>query len=167
MLGRLPAALLDELCQAKGGYFVIWSGDTGYVPGLWWDDDRALSAVALLNAQELEAAKMPPYRVLAQLVDHLLGSLTDTPVGFISQGHCASPSWSDFHRRLLAAHSLGYAESEAIHQSPSEYFAWAFACYCLDKRQLAAVDAQAYRLLRSTIFSDAYWRGYPLRHPQQ
>ena len=162
MLARLPATLLDELSRATGGYLVVWQGDTGYIPGPWADADRTLFAVALLNAAELEAAAEPTYGVLAQLVDHLLGSLTEVPVGFISRGSSASPAWSDFHRRLLAAHGLGYADDETARRSPSGYFAWAFANYCLDRRRLAALDAQAYRLLHSTIFSEAYWRGHPL-----
>jgi len=163
LLSPLPPASLDELSEAAAGYFVVWSGETCYRPGLSQHGEAVLAGVALLNLDQLLAQALPVLRTLAALVDHLLGSPDGRLPAPISREALASAAWAEFHRRLLAAYSLGYADDEAARGSPTEYFAWAFAAYCRDRRQLAATDPLAYRLLHSTVFSQAYWRGHLLR----
>jgi len=154
---------LHELLTAQGGYPVVWHHDTYYHPERWHNGHHDLQGVAFLNVCQLETEPEIPLRTLARLIDHLLGSLCQTPVAYISEGTCVSRHWTDFYPRLLSAYELGYANDEQTRQSPSEYFCWAFSCYCLDKRLLSATDPQAYRLLHSTLFSESYWRSHPLQ----
>ena len=167
LLAHWPASLSQALQDTSNGYVVISSHPTAYHPGTWSEaSGLALAAVAVLNASDLQTEPRRAATALACLVDHLLGSRLGTPVAMISAGATTSPAWADFPRRLLAAYQLAYDEQNARPRTPSQYFSWAFACYCLNRKQLMATDPLAYRLLHSTVFSEAFWRGHPIdAHP--
>lgn len=162
-LSRLPAACLQEMTEAPGGFVAFTEADTTYHPGAWRHGSCAAQGVAVLNAPAFLEDPAPGLRALAGLLDHLLGSLCALPAQFISAGQPYSPHWSEFHRRLVAAHQLGYADDPAALQSSTGYFQWACARYLVDADDLQATDPQAHRLLRSTVFSAAFWQGHPLR----
>lgn len=160
LLAALPAALLGRLAEAACGHIVVWSGPSGYEPGAWQHGPLSLCGVALINADELARRADPPLCALAGLVDHLIGSVAgdgDEPL----TGRAAG-AWGGFPGRLVAAQSLAHAGRPAG-ESPSAYFAWALARYLADGRGLSVADPAVHRLLRSTVFSEAYWRGHPPR----
>ena len=167
LLAQLPSALVIELSQAPGGYIVVGPGPSGYDPETLALGCETLRAVALMGLDDLVAVRRPALETLAGLLDHLLGSRLESGGGTISGGSIAAPGWADFHRRLLAAFALGYADEEPARATPTAYFTWAFSRYCQGHQELAGADPLAHRLLRSTLFSEAFWRGHPLSESRQ
>ncbi len=165
-LSHLPASALRELERMREGYIVVRPGETAYCPGECLVGNRTLQAVAFLDPATFEESPEAGLGAISALLDHLLGSLCRLPERRISEGTAASAAWGDFYPRLLAAHRLGYADDPEARSSPTAYFQWAFRRYCTDASTLQAVDPHAYRLLHSTLFSDAFWRGHPLRKGQ-
>jgi len=162
LLAPLPPSALEQLTNMPNGHILVGGFRTRYHPSLYaWQEDL-LRSVVLVDVSELESCPERFLRALARLVDHLLGSGLAEPVAFISEGATVFPSWQEFHSRLVDAFTLGYASDQQAQLSPSTYFTWSFSQYCLDRKQLSSVDPLAYRLLHSTVFSEAFWRAHPL-----
>lgn len=162
-LSQLPPACLQEMTEAPGGFTIFWDGETGYHPGPWERHGCRAQGAALLDASAFLVDPKPALRALAGLLDHLLGSRCAWPARYISSGQPYSPRWRQFYHRLVAAQRLQYADDREARQSPEAYFRWAVAAYFDDAASLQATDPQAYRLLRSSLFSAAFWKGHPLR----
>ena len=167
LLAQLPSALVTELSQAPGGYIVVRPGPSGYEPETLALGCETLRAVAFMDLDDLVGFRRTALDAFAGLLDHFLGSRLEPGGRTISGGSTATPGWADFHRRLLAAFALGYADEEPARAAPTAYFTWAFARYCQGHQALAGADPLAHRLLRSTLFSEAFWRGHPLSESRQ
>ncbi|NPV07563.1 MAG: hypothetical protein HPY83_06310 [Anaerolineae bacterium] len=151
------------MTEAPGGFIIFWDGETVYHPGPWHHGDCEAQGVALLNARAFLEDPKPALRALAGLLDHFLGSRCTWPARYITSGQPYSPHWRQFYHRLVAAYQLQYADDAEARRSPQAYFRWAVAAYLDDALSLQATDPQAYRLLRSTLFSAPFWKGHPLR----
>ena len=162
LLSCWPPTLLHSLATAAHGYVVIGERATAYTPGPRDLDGRELRSVALLHTADLKLAPERVAQALARLVDYLLGSGPGGQLRAVTDGAACSRAWQDFARRLLSSCQLAYHNKAGGEISPAEYFAWAFALYCQRPEDLVAQDPLAYRLLHSTVFSEAFWRGHPL-----
>jgi len=164
LLAPLPAPCLLELTEVRAGFICLWHGDNEYRPDVVrCQGHDALQAVAFINAGGLLDDPRPGLRAVARLMDHFLGSYLALPARYISDEEPGIPGWDDFHRRLVAACCLHYADDPAAHVGPGPYLQWAWTEYLLQPRELNTLDPAAYRLLRSTVFSPSFWRGHPRR----
>lgn len=163
LLASLPSSLLHELTEAPGGLIFFGESECQYRPDAFTHQGRATRGVALLPASTFIDDVGPGVRVFARLVDHFLGSYFAVPARFITEEPPGVDGWDAFHRQLLSAYRAGYADDAQARQSVADYFAWAFSGFLLDRQSLSAADPLAHRLLRSTLFSEDYWRGHPRR----
>ncbi len=163
LLAKLPPSCLGEWGQAPGGLIVFGDAACEYSPGAFTHQGRTMCGAAMLPTHAFLEDASPGVRVISRLLDHLLGSYFDLPARFITEEPPGADGWDAFHRRLVAAHQAGYADDERARESTTDYFAWAFAGYMLDRKTLSATDPLADRLFRSTLFSEAFWRRHPRR----
>jgi hypothetical protein len=161
-IAQLPAPALSLLVCCPRGYVAVTGGAPRYEPGVERLGTRQVQAVASLPWRALAARDPRGLVPLAQLIDHLLGSFCAMPEGFLSAGHALSPSWLEVTEALRVGLSLGYHELPASERTPSHYFWWACSLFFTNRRRLGTVDPIAYRLLRSTLFAEAFWRGHPV-----
>ncbi|NLT42856.1 MAG: hypothetical protein GXX93_09305 [Anaerolineae bacterium] len=161
-LAALPGPCLAELADAHDGLVAFSDEADQYLSGPTPFAGKSRRGIARLCAATFVADAAPGLTIIARLVDHYLGSRFRSD-RVISSQPPGVPGWDDFHHRLLASHATGYADCPEAQQSAGEYFAWAFSSYLTDRRRLSHVDPPAYRLLHSTIFSEAFWLGYPRR----
>jgi len=146
-----PVGLLAYWLAAPAGHVVLSSQPSDYLPaGLPWRGDVLPATVRLSLADLLEGR--PALEAVAQMVDHLLGSLGEPEGPRLSDGAGTTPALRDVGRRLARLAALGYGPHE-----PHTYFAWAFAGYWLDRHALNTADPLAERLLRATLCSDQFW----------
>ncbi len=163
LLAAFPPSCLGEWAEAPGGLIVFGDADCQYRPDAFTHQGRKMHGVALLPASTFIDDAGPGVRVLSRLVDHFLGAYFGVPARFITEDLPGVDGWDAFHRQLVSHFQTGYADDEPARQSVPGYFAWAFSRYLLDRQSLGAADPLAYRLLRSTLFSEGYWRGHPRR----
>lgn len=150
-LSAWPVGLIAYWLGAPAGHVVLSAQPSAYLPaGLPWRGG-GLPAVARVSLADLPGGR-PALEAVAQMLDHLLGSLGDPDGPRLSDGAGATPALRDVGRRLAELAALGYGPQE-----PHAYFAWAFAAYWLDRRALNAADPLAERLLRTTLCSDEFW----------
>jgi len=150
-LAAWPAGLIAYWLAAPAGHVVLSAQPSAYLPaGLPWRGGGLPAAVRVSLGDLLDAR--PALEAVAQMVDHLLGSLGDPDGPRLSDGAGATPALRDVARRLAELVALGYGPTE-----PHTYFAWAFAGYWLDRQALNSADPLAERLLRTTLCSDRFW----------
>jgi len=164
LLSALPDTCLAELAAANGGLVVFAHSPNRYSAEPTTFAELQQRGIAQLNGAAFLSDTSPALPIIGSLLDHYLGSRFESD-RMISTHAPGVPGWDDVHHRLLAAYATGYADSgEALH-SPSAYWTWAFAGYLANRRRLSQVDPLAFRLLHSTVFDEAFWRGHP-RRPQ-
>lgn len=150
-LAAWPVGLVAYWLAAPAGHVVFTAAPTAYLPGALPWPSGGLPAVARLSLAGLLEGR-PALEALAELVDHLLGSLGDAQGPRLSDGAGTTPALRDVGRRLAELASLGYGPG-----GPHAYFAWAFAGYWLDRQSLNTADPLAERLLRTTLCSEEFW----------
>ncbi len=152
-LGAWPAGLLAYWLDAPAGHVVFTAGPSAYLPGaLPWRQGE-LQAVAQISLADVLGDARAALNIIAQLADHLLGSRGAAGGPWLSDGAGATAELSVVGRRIASLARLGYGPSE-----PHAYFAWAFTGYWLDRRALNVADPNVERLLRNTLWNEAFWR---------
>ncbi len=151
-LAAWPAGLLAFWLAAPAGHIVFSASPSAYLPGALPWPDGPLPAVARLALADLLDDGRPALLVVAQLVDHLLGSRCGEGGPRLSDGAGATPALRAVADQLPSLAGLGYGPTE-----PHAYFAWAFAGYWLDRRALNTADPPVERLLRTTVCSETFW----------
>ncbi len=155
----LPLALQTYLAACPSGWLVIAAQESEYVPGPRPLRDQVLNNVAFLSVDDLAAGNEAPLHAIAHLIDHHLGCGGAPEGAWFSEGGGPTPGWRETGARIPGLFALGYAIDPVAEASVRDYLAQSLALYCLDRQRLNVADPQIYRLLRSTLLSDAYWRG--------
>jgi len=157
-LHRLPTSLVRFLTRTPRGHMVITPGAPNYEPGVQLLRGRELEAVAFVSLTDLVEDPLHTLHVVGHLLDHLLGC-RGAPTGrWLSDGHGVNPSWAEIGQQIPALYELGYAVDNIAMAGPRQYFARSVAWYIYDRCQLNVADPQIERLLRQTVFDEAFCR---------
>ena len=150
LLGPWPSGLITHWLAAPAGHVVLAADASAYQPDTYPWQGGELRGVARVALSDLLDDAAPALRVVAELVDHLLGS--DAQGRRLSDGAGANPELEEVADRLLALAFLGYGPA-----APHAYFAWAFSLYWIDRRALNVADPNIERLLRTTVCDERFW----------
>lgn len=160
---RLPPALLDHLLCHGGGFVAITREESQYVPGPATLRGTAVENVAYLSVQELIHNTERPLHVIGHLIDHYLGCGGASEGRWLSEGGGTTAVWEEVGERLHRLFALGYGVDEVAQSSVRDYFAQSLAHYCWDRQGLSVADPQIAKWMRSTLWSQAFWRAV-VRH---
>jgi len=150
LLRPLPEGLTERWLTASRGHVIIDARRHGFTAGESRFRGRALQDAAWVR--------------LVLLVDDPVSYLT--PVGALiarisgwgRPNACADHRWRDFERGVQSGFAAGYGRSEAARADVNAYLAEGVAWYLADPRGLNITDPRLYKLLRATVFSEAfYW----------
>lgn len=155
----LPAALLDYLLSCAGGFCLICTGESRYVPGAATVGQQAVQNVAYVSVEDLADGNEWPLHVLAHLIDHHLGCGGDPGGSWLSEGAGLVPCWQEAGARLPRLFELGYGLDEVALANVRDYFAQSLAYYCRDRRRLNVADPQIWKWLRTNLWNNGFWRG--------
>lgn len=154
----LPAGLFDYLLGCAGGFTLIGSGESCYVPGGATIGQQAVQNVAYVSVEDLADGNERPLHVLAHLIDHHLGCGGDPCGPWLSDGAGVVPRWQEAGARLPRLFELGYGLDEVALDNVRDYFAQSLACYCRDRRRLNVADPQIWKWLRTNLWNNGFWR---------
>jgi hypothetical protein len=154
-----PQALRDYLIDCSTGWLVVAPRPSGYAPGPQPFRGTTLHHVAYLSVDDLAAANEAPLHAIAHLVDHHLGCGGAPEGSWFSEGGGPTSGWQEAGARISGLFALGYAVDQVAAATLRDYFAQSLAVYCLNRQRLNVADPPIYRLLKSTLLSDAFWRG--------
>ena len=150
LLRPLPDGLIDRWLATPRGHVSIDARRHGFAAGESLFRGRALQDAAWVR--------------LALLVDDPVAYLT--PVGaliarIIGWGQPnvrADQRWRDFARGVQSGFAAGYGRSEAARADVNAYLAEGVAWYLAAPRGLNTADPRLHKLLRATVFSEAFYR---------
>jgi hypothetical protein len=111
-----------------------------------------------VSVEDLAGGNDRALHVLGHLVDHQLGCGGDAGGPWLSDAGGTTPVWQEAGARLPPIFTLGYAADEVACSNPRDYFAQSLALYCKDRRALEVADPQITKWLRSTLWSESFWR---------
>lgn len=161
-LGRqirpLPTALWNYLLSCNGGFAVVSSGESRYVPGPSLVRQRRLDNVAFVAVEDLAQDNERPLHVLGHLIDHYLGCGGDPAGTWLSAGGGVRACWREAGARLPALFALGYGLDDVACADVQDYFAQSLAFYCRDRQRLNVADPQIERWFRSTLWNKRFWQ---------
>jgi hypothetical protein len=161
---RLPAELLDHLLVHPGGYVAITGGESQYITGPASLRGVRVTNVAHISVEDLARDTERPLHVIGHLIDHHLGCGGASEGPWLSEGGGTLPVWKAAGARLPALFALGYgievgrAQASVAPSNVRDYFAQSLALYCRDRQHLNVADPQITKLLRSTLWNQAFWR---------
>jgi hypothetical protein len=155
----LPPALWDHLLDCAGGFVLVCTGDSRYVPGPGSVRHQRVHNVAYVSVEDLAMDNERPLHVLGHLIDHHLGGAGEVDALWLSGKGVVTPGWREAGARLARLYDLGYGVDEAARSDIRDYFAQSLAFYCRDRQRLNVADPQIYKWFRSTLWNEAFWQG--------
>ena len=154
---HLPTGLWSYLLDCEGGFVLIATGESRYVPGLARIRQQSVQNVAFVSVEDLAQDNDRPLHVVGHLIDHYLGCGGDAEGMWLSEGGGVTSGWQQAGERLLKLFSLGYGIDDDALLCVQDYFAQSLAYYCRDRRRLNVADPQIYKWFRSTLWSESFW----------
>lgn len=158
-ISALPEALWQYLMSFSSGFAFVHSGDSCYAPGPAAVRDLSVHNVAFIAVQDLALDNERPLHAIGHLIDHHLGSGGAPDGPWLSEGGGTAPFLHKAAMRLPSLYVLGYGIDGVAQANPRDYFAQSLATYVRDRRRLNVADPQIHKWFRSTLWSDAFWRG--------
>lgn len=158
LLRPCPAGLLQWWADSPRGHVLLTHLPSRYAEGSQALHRETVEGVAYICLNDLHRDSQIALRLVAALLDHLMGSNGAPDGEWLSDGAGVIPELEDIGRRVREYADLGYLEDVMETSSSREYFAVAFALYLSNRRDLNAADPCIYRLLHATILSEPFWR---------
>jgi hypothetical protein len=155
----LPPALQAYLQSCASGWLVIGAQPSTYRPGEQTLHGRTLHNVAYLSVDDLATGDPSPLHAIAHLIDHHLGCRGAPDGPWFSDGGGPTAGWRQVGARIPGLFALGYAVDAIAAGNVRDYLAQSLALFCLERQRLNVADPQIYKLLRSSLLSDGFWRG--------
>ena len=93
-----------------------------------------------------------------RMLDHFLGCLGQDRGVWLATGDGVTPVPPRVGQRIAQLFPLGNAADRLAAQDPRTYLARSAGLYLVDRRALNVADSLLERLLRATLFWDAFWR---------
>ncbi len=157
-LRPLPASVWAWLLGQNGGFVLITTGASRYVPGPATIRRKTVQNVAYISVEDLARQNEQPLHVIGHLLDHYLGC-GGAPDGlWLSGGGGTTDRWREAGRRLEKLFALGYGLDTTAQANVQDYFAQSLAFYCRDRRRLNTADPQITKWFRSTLWNPAFWK---------
>nr|MBC7245382.1 hypothetical protein [Chloroflexota bacterium] len=161
LLGQLrifPSGLARFWLQQPGGHVVLTQLPSGYVVGEQRLKQSMLLHVAYVRLSDWVNDPLEALVPIGHLVDHLLGSAGSEEGPWLSEGGGINPALQKVGASIVELFSLGYSFDAEACRDARTYFARSLALYLRDRRALNITDPVMERLLRTTLFADAFWR---------
>jgi hypothetical protein len=166
LLGKLrpsPDGLLRFwLCQ-PGGHVVITHLGSRYEEGERDLKSGPIHNVAYAGLTDLAAGSLEALVPVGRMLDHLLGSGGATDGPWLSEGGGVSSALEGVGSQIVRLFPLGYGFDALACHDVRSYFSRSLAMYVQDRRALNVADPHVERLLRTTLFSAAFWRSHQQR----
>lgn len=157
-LQKLPAGLVRLWLAQPGGHVVITHLPSRYEPGSQQLKRQVLRNVAYVAVSDLARDSLEALVPVGHLLDHLLGSSGADDGRWLSEGGGIHPALREVGARVAALFPLGYGFDTAARSDARSYLARSLALYLHDRKALNVADPLMEKLLRSTLFSAAFWR---------
>ena len=157
-LQRLPEGLARFWLELPTGHVVITHLPSHYKIGDQVLKRQVLHNVAYVGISDLAQGSLEALVPIGHLLDHLLGNAGTDDAPWLSEGAGVNLALRQVGTRVAELFPLGYGFDEAACSDPHAYFARSLALYMLDRRALNVADPLMEKLLRTTLFSDAFWR---------
>lgn len=159
-LQALPAGLVRFWLKQPGGHVVITHLPSRYEAGEQWLKHQALRNVAYVAVSDLAQGSLEALVPIGHLLDHLLGNAGTGEGPWLSEGGGVSPALRQVGMQVAELFPLGYGFDEAACSDARVYFARSLALYLHDRRTLNVRDPLMEKVLRTTLFSDAFWSSW-------
>jgi len=156
-LRPLPAGLVRFWLEQRGGHVIIAHYPSRYDVGEESFGRQSLLNVAHVTVSDLARDSLEALVPVGHLLDHLLGSAGAKGGLWLSDGGGMDSALREVGARVVEFYPLGYGFDEMACSDPHAYFARSFALYLYDRRSLNVADPLVEKLLRRTLFSDAFW----------
>ena len=164
-LRSLPPGLVRFWLDQTGGHVIVTHLPSRYEPGGQALKRQVLRNVAYVRMSDLAAGSLEALVPIGHLLDHLLGSSGMVDGLWLSEGGGTNPALREVGERIVKLFPLGYGFDEAACRDVRTYFARSLALYLHDRGALNVVDPQIEKLLRTTLFSGAFWRSRKMQAP--
>jgi len=161
LLGRLqplPEGLVRFWLGQPGGHVVITHLSAYYDPGDYLLKQNLLHNIAHVGLSDLAEESLEALVPVGHLLDHLLGNGGQPEGLWLSEGGGVDPALRQVGTRIAALFPLGHGFDTLAQQDRRSYLARSLALYWHDRRALNMADPLLERLLRTTLFSEAFWR---------
>ena len=149
LLRPLPEGLIERWLATPRGHVVIDARRHGFAAGKSRFRGRTLQDVAWVK---LTLLVDDPVAYLAPV-----GALIARIIGWEQPDARADQRWRDFERGVQSGFDAGYGRSDAARADVNAYLAEGVAWYLADPRGLNIADPRLHKLLRATVFSEAFW----------
>ena len=147
-LRPLPPTLVQRWLAQERGHIVIDASQHRFEPGSCAFRGRWLEDVAWVKLALLVDDPIRFLTPVGALIAHLIG-WGETP------GRDAQP-WRDFVRGVQSGFEAGYGRSDAARCDVDAYLAEGIAWYLTDRRGLNVENPRLEKLLRATVFNNAW-----------
>ena len=157
LLRPLPPGLLNLWLQCPRGHVLLSHLETAYREGKHELKTSTIEAVAYVRVADLSQDRKRALQVVAQLLDHLMGSSCEPDGPRLSDGVGVVPRLANVGRRLAECIDLGYLAPAGKKKPARDYFAIAFADYLVDPRRMNVLDPLTHKLLHRSLMSESFW----------
>ncbi len=149
-LQPLPEALIARWLAEDRGHIIIQASQHGFELGKSrfrrrWLEDVAWVRITLLVDDPIDYL-MPVAALLASLI------------GWGSTPDQATQPWQDFVRGVRSSFDAGYGRRDEARADVDAYLAEGIAWYLVDRRGLNITNPRLEKLLRATVFNEAWCR---------
>ena len=150
LLRPLPEGVTERWLESPRGHVVIDARRHGFAAGESRFRGRTLQDVAWVK---LTLLVDDPVAYLAPV-----GALIARIIGWRQPDARADQRWRDFERGVQSGFDAGYGRSDAARADVNAYLAEGVAWYLAAPRGLNIADPRLHKLLRATVFSEAFYR---------
>ena len=150
LLQPLPEAVIQRWLSSPGGHVIITARQHGFRSGENIFRGRALYDVAWVRLTLFVDDPVAYLTPTGWLLAHIIG--WDQPDVRTDQ------RWRDFVRGVQSGFAAGYGRTEAARSDVNAYLAEGIAWHLVDARGLNAANPRLDKLLRATVFNEAFYR---------
>jgi hypothetical protein len=156
-LRAFPAGLVHFWLEQPGGHVVLTHLPSRYVVGEQKLKGHPLHHVAYVRLSDLADGSLEALVPIGHLLDHLLSAAGGEEGLWFSEGGGMNRTLQGLGASIVALFALGYGFDTEACRDVRSYFARSFALYLHDRRALNVADPQMEKLLRTTLFAEAFW----------
>lgn len=152
----LPTALVRFLAHIPQGHIVLVPKLSRYEPDTRLLFTQELGAIAFISLTDLVEKPLRAFQVVGHLLDHLLGCQGIPQGKWLSDGQGINCFWLEIGQQIPKLFRLGYGIDDIAQANPRNYLARSVAWYLQTHQELNAADPLIEKLLRQTLFSEAF-----------
>lgn len=165
LLHPLPARLVRFWLAQPGSHIVFTHLPSRYVVGEQVLKGRSLRHVAYVRLSDLANNSLEALVPIGHLLDHLLSHTESEEKPWLSEGGGTNYALQQVGASVMRLFELGYGFDAGARRDVRSYFARSVALYLHDQHALNVADPRIEKLLRATLFSDAFWHSQESKIP--